>query len=48
MLDYAHHWTTRGATAKQVIVEAFYNLEWDEEAEAETETDNVTADDPEE
>ncbi|WP_132058952.1 DHH family phosphoesterase [Halorussus amylolyticus] len=34
MLDYAHHWTTRGAVTKQVIVEAFWNLEWDEEAEA--------------
>jgi oligoribonuclease NrnB/cAMP/cGMP phosphodiesterase (DHH superfamily) len=33
MLDYAHHWTTRGATAKQVIVEAFYNLARDEQAE---------------
>ena len=26
MLDYAHHWTTRGAVTKQVIVEAFRNL----------------------
>jgi oligoribonuclease NrnB/cAMP/cGMP phosphodiesterase (DHH superfamily) len=32
MLDYAHHWTTRGAVAKQVILDAFRNLEWDEEA----------------
>ncbi|WP_135806100.1 DHH family phosphoesterase [Halorussus marinus] len=30
MLDYAHHWTTRGAVAKQVIVDAFRNLEYDE------------------
>ena len=43
MLDYAHHWTTRGAVTKRVILEAFWNLEWEDEAdEAEgdgTETD---------
>ena len=33
MLDYAHHWTTRGAVAKQVILDAFRHLEWDEEGE---------------
>ncbi|WP_135852338.1 DHH family phosphoesterase [Halorussus salinus] len=33
MLDYAHHWTTRGATAKQVIVEAFWHVSRDVEAE---------------
>jgi oligoribonuclease NrnB/cAMP/cGMP phosphodiesterase (DHH superfamily) len=27
MLDYAHHWTTRGAVTKQVILEAFGRLE---------------------
>ncbi|MGM0398358.1 MAG: DHH family phosphoesterase [Halobacteriota archaeon] len=27
MLDYAHHWTTQGATAKQVILNAFETLE---------------------
>ncbi|MFB6128649.1 MAG: DHH family phosphoesterase, partial [Halorhabdus sp.] len=27
MLDYAHHWTTRGAVAKQAIVDAFRRLE---------------------
>jgi len=27
MLDYAHHWTTRGATAKQVILDGFRTLE---------------------
>ena len=27
MLDYAHHWTTRGATAKQVILDGFRHLE---------------------
>ncbi|MFC6836954.1 DHH family phosphoesterase [Halomarina ordinaria] len=26
MLDYANHWTTRGATTKQVILDAFRNL----------------------
>ncbi len=26
MLDYAHHWTTRGAPAKQLIMKAFWNL----------------------
>jgi oligoribonuclease NrnB/cAMP/cGMP phosphodiesterase (DHH superfamily) len=26
MLDYAHHWTTRGAVTKQVILEAFGRL----------------------
>jgi oligoribonuclease NrnB/cAMP/cGMP phosphodiesterase (DHH superfamily) len=27
MLDYAHHWTTQGAVAKQAIVDAFRRLE---------------------
>ena len=27
MLDYAHHWTTHGAVAKQAIVDAFRRLE---------------------
>ncbi|MCU4799863.1 recombinase RecJ [Halobacteria archaeon HArc-gm2] len=27
MLDYAHHWSTRGAVAKQAIVDAFLRLE---------------------
>ena len=26
MLDYAHHWTTRGEPAKQLIMKAFWNL----------------------
>ncbi|MDZ7849461.1 MAG: recombinase RecJ [Halodesulfurarchaeum sp.] len=26
MLDYAHHWTTRGAPAKQLLMKAFWNL----------------------
>ncbi|MFB6206204.1 MAG: DHH family phosphoesterase [Haloglomus sp.] len=29
MLDYAHHWTTRGAVTKQVILDAFRALERD-------------------
>ncbi|MFC7156048.1 DHH family phosphoesterase [Halomarina halobia] len=35
MLDYAHHWTTRGATTKQVILDAFRNLPPEEEEESE-------------
>ncbi len=31
MLDYAHHWTTRGAVTKQVILDAFRSLEPHEE-----------------
>jgi len=30
MLDYAHHWTTQGAVAKQAIVDAFLRLADDE------------------
>jgi oligoribonuclease NrnB/cAMP/cGMP phosphodiesterase (DHH superfamily) len=30
MLDYAHHWTTQGATAKQVILNAFETLDREE------------------
>ena len=30
MLDYAHHWTTRGAVAKQAIVDAFRRLDVEE------------------
>jgi len=33
MLDYAHHWTTRGAVAKQAIVDAFRRLADDLEAD---------------
>jgi len=32
MLDYAHHWSTRGAVAKQAILDAFRRLEYAEEA----------------
>ncbi|WP_227352850.1 DHH family phosphoesterase [Haladaptatus salinisoli] len=34
MLDYAHHWTTQGAVAKQVILDGFRNLEPDDSEEA--------------
>ncbi|WP_336001671.1 DHH family phosphoesterase [Halorientalis halophila] len=33
MLDYANHWTTRGAVARQVIVEAFHDVKREAEAE---------------
>ncbi|SFR70068.1 DHH family phosphoesterase [Halogeometricum limi] len=39
MLDYAHHWTTNGATTKRVILAAFERVAEDVEAEAEAETD---------
>ncbi|MDY6818430.1 MAG: recombinase RecJ [Halobacteriales archaeon] len=29
MLDYAHHWTTQGATARRLILEAFHDLEFE-------------------
>ncbi len=33
MLDYAHHWTTQGATTKRVILRAFEQVaEVEEEA----------------
>ena len=31
MMDYAHHWTTQGAVAKQAIVDAFKRLPEDDE-----------------
>jgi oligoribonuclease NrnB/cAMP/cGMP phosphodiesterase (DHH superfamily) len=34
MLDYAHHWTTHGAVAKQAIVDAFRRLEPEEDEPA--------------
>ncbi|RNJ25450.1 DHH family phosphoesterase [Halosegnis longus] len=37
MLDYAHHWTTRGAVAKQVILDAFRNLPDEDEEGVDTE-----------
>jgi len=33
MLDYAHHWTTQGAVAKQAIIEGFRRLADDTDAE---------------
>ncbi len=33
MLDYAHHWTTHGAVAKQAIVDAFRRLDVEDENE---------------
>ncbi|MFC7073725.1 DHH family phosphoesterase [Halovenus rubra] len=38
MLDYAHHWTTQGAVAKQAIIGAFQRLADD----TETESDNAS------
>jgi len=32
MLDYAHHWTTRGAVAKQAILEAFRRVAFEVDA----------------
>ncbi len=41
MLDYAHHWSTRGAVAKQAIVDAFRRLEVEEGADGDGETDDA-------
>ena len=38
MLDYAHHWSTRGAVAKQAIIDAFKRLPAESEDDTETET----------
>ncbi|WIV67133.1 DHH family phosphoesterase [Natrialbaceae archaeon AArc-T1-2] len=38
MLDYAHHWTSRGAVTKQVILDAFEEVVGDEEAENESQS----------
>ena len=38
MLDYAHHWTTHGAVAKQAIVDAFRRLEGADEGTGEEES----------
>ncbi|MFB6224028.1 MAG: DHH family phosphoesterase [Haloarcula sp.] len=37
MMDYAHHWTTQGAVAKQAIVDAFRRLPDEEEDDVENE-----------
>ncbi|MEF8786413.1 MAG: recombinase RecJ [Haloarculaceae archaeon] len=34
MLDYAHHWSTRGAVAKQAIIDAFKRLPAEENTES--------------
>ncbi|WP_433625915.1 DHH family phosphoesterase [Halomicrococcus sp. NG-SE-24] len=39
MLDYAHHWTTRGAVAKQVILDGFRNLDPEDGASEEEASD---------
>ncbi|WP_276259322.1 DHH family phosphoesterase [Haloglomus litoreum] len=39
MLDYAHHWTTRGAITKQVILDAFRALEPEDEDDEGIETE---------
>jgi oligoribonuclease NrnB/cAMP/cGMP phosphodiesterase (DHH superfamily) len=39
MLDYAHHWTTEGATTKRVILAAFERVAEQAEAEAEAEAE---------
>jgi len=36
MMDYAHHWTTQGAVAKQAIVDAFRRLPEEEEEGVDT------------
>jgi oligoribonuclease NrnB/cAMP/cGMP phosphodiesterase (DHH superfamily) len=37
MMDYAHHWTTQGAVAKQAIVDAFKRLPEEDEEGVDTE-----------
>ncbi|MFB6087862.1 MAG: DHH family phosphoesterase [Haloarculaceae archaeon] len=39
MLDYAHHWTTRGAVAKQAILDGFRALPEDEDEDEGVETE---------
>jgi oligoribonuclease NrnB/cAMP/cGMP phosphodiesterase (DHH superfamily) len=39
MLDYAHHWTTRGATTKQVILDAFRALDREDDPVAGADVD---------
>ena len=41
MLDYAHHWTTRGAVAKQAIVDGFRRLDWENEDATEEAVDGL-------
>ncbi|SEL23077.1 DHH family phosphoesterase [Haloferax larsenii] len=46
MLDYAHHWTTQGATTKRVILDAFERVA-ETPVEGEEETDSADAADAE-
>jgi len=41
MLDYANHWTTRGAVTKRVILDAFRDVvdEADEATDGDADTD---------
>ncbi|GAA0205753.1 DHH family phosphoesterase [Halobaculum roseum] len=39
MLDYGHHWTTEGATAKRVILRAFESLAEEEKEAADTDAE---------
>ncbi len=38
MLDYAHHWTTHGAVAKQAIIDAFKRLPEEDTEDSETDS----------
>jgi hypothetical protein len=44
MLDYAHHWTTSGATAKRVILRAFEAVAEEVAAGDSSEEGNESAD----
>ncbi|WP_135820562.1 DHH family phosphoesterase [Halostella litorea] len=44
MLDYANHWTTRGAVTKQVILDAFRTLVPEEDADEGTDGDAADGD----
>ena len=44
MLDYAHHWTTQGATTKRVILRAFERVADEVTAESEEDTANDGSD----
>jgi hypothetical protein len=41
MLDYAVHWTSRGAVAKRVILDAFRGLEPADGGDTEEESDGT-------
>ncbi|AWB28038.1 DHH family phosphoesterase [Halococcoides cellulosivorans] len=46
-LDYAHHWTTRGAVAKRLILEAFHDLVPEDGADGDDSANVDTEDSPE-